>query len=236
MIRNILFDLDGTLLPMDQDVFTKAYFKGLAEKLEPYGYQPEKLYESIWAGVTAMVKNDGTCRNEDAFWKSFTMVWGEESLKDKPIFDEFYRNEFQKVQKCCGYREEVPGLIRGLKEKGYRIVLATNPLFPAVATESRMRWAGLSPEDFEWYTTYENIGCCKPNLRYYEEILRHMDMKAEESVMIGNDVGEDMVAAKLGLTVFLLTVCLINRNQADISMYPHGSFAELTDFLATFFE
>lgn len=231
MIKNILFDLDGTLLPMDQEIFTKAYFKGLAEKLAPYGYQPEKLYASIWAGVTAMVKNDGSCRNEDAFWKSFTAIWGEGAQKDKPVFDAFYRKEFQKVQECCGYREEVPVLIRELREKGYRLVLATNPLFPAVATESRIRWAGLAPEDFEWVTTYENIGCCKPNLQYYEEILRRMGMKPEESVMVGNDVGEDMIAERLGIKVFLLTDCLINRKQADISTYPHGSFVELKAFL-----
>ena len=29
----VLFDLDGTLLPMDQDEFTKGYFKLLAAKL-----------------------------------------------------------------------------------------------------------------------------------------------------------------------------------------------------------
>ena len=28
-MKAILFDLDGTLLPMDQDLFTKTYFKYL---------------------------------------------------------------------------------------------------------------------------------------------------------------------------------------------------------------
>lgn len=32
-ITTILFDLDGTLLPMDQDVFVGAYLKLLAKKL-----------------------------------------------------------------------------------------------------------------------------------------------------------------------------------------------------------
>ena len=36
--------------------------------------------------------------------------------------------------------EVVCGLIAALKEKGYRLVLATNPLFPAVATHSRIRF------------------------------------------------------------------------------------------------
>ena len=32
-INAILFDLDGTLLPMDQDLFMKYYFGELAKKL-----------------------------------------------------------------------------------------------------------------------------------------------------------------------------------------------------------
>ena len=49
-IKVVLFDLDGTLLPMDQDEFVKAYFGGIAKKLAPYGYEPNKLVKSIWAG------------------------------------------------------------------------------------------------------------------------------------------------------------------------------------------
>ena len=63
----ILFDLDGTLLPMDQEVFTKDYFKRLAAKLLPHGYQADQLVDGIWAGTAAMVKNDGTCTNEGPF-------------------------------------------------------------------------------------------------------------------------------------------------------------------------
>ena len=111
------------------------------------------------------------------------------------------------------------------------MALATNPIFPAVATESRIRWVGLEPEDFEIYTTYENIGYCKPNPEYYREILRRMDVKPEECLMVGNDVTEDMVAETIGMDVFLLTDCLINKEEKDISQYKQGSFAELVEFL-----
>ena len=56
--KAVLFDLDGTLLPMDQDVFVKAYFKGIAKRLSAHGYEPEKLIEAIWLGTGAMIKND----------------------------------------------------------------------------------------------------------------------------------------------------------------------------------
>lgn len=94
----LLFDLDGTLLPMDQEVFVKAYFKGLAVKLAPFGYEGEKLFESIWAGITAMVKNNGLKSNEEVFWDVFADIYGEKVCDDKPVFESFYKNEFQKVK------------------------------------------------------------------------------------------------------------------------------------------
>ena len=107
------------------------------------------------------------------------------------------------------------------------MALATNPIFPAVATESRIRWAGLQPEDFELYTTYENSRYCKPNLNYYRDIVEQLDLTPEECLMVGNDVAEDMVVRELGMNVFLLTDCLINSAQKDISVYPNGGFPEL---------
>ncbi len=111
------------------------------------------------------------------------------------------------------------------------MVLATNPIFPAVATQNRIRWAGLQPESFRLYTTYENSHYCKPNLKYYEEILQNIGFQPEECLMIGNDVTEDMVTAKLGMRVFLLTDCLINQSGADLSPYPQGGFQELQAYL-----
>lgn len=230
-IQAFLFDLDGTLLPMDQDFFVKSYLKRLAFKLAPHGYDPKMLVDGIWAGTAAMVKNDGGKTNEDAFWDRFGMIFGEESRKDEPLFDEFYRNEFQEVRNNCGFHPMAAQVIARLKERGFRVALATNPLFPAIATESRMRWAGLNKADFELYTTYETSRHCKPNLEYYRDILRQMDLRPEECVMVGNDVGEDMIAEKLGMRVFLLTDCIINKENVDISRYPHGSFGELMTFI-----
>ena len=105
--------------------------------------------------------------------------------------------------------------------------MATNPIFPAVATESRIRWAGLTPADFELYTTYENIGFCKPNPAYYLEIANRLNVVPEECLMVGNDVTEDMVARSVGMHGFLLTDCLINKERKDINQFRRGSFEQL---------
>jgi len=230
-IKNVLFDLDGTLLPMDQDVFLKSYFKHLVIKLAPYGYDPDKTVKAIWHCTQSVIQNDGSCTNEQTFWRGFAEIFGSGCVDDIPIFDDFYRNEFQQVAKDCGYHSKAAACIAALKQKGCRLVLATNPLFPAIATESRIRWAGLDKSDFELVTTYENSSYCKPNLDYYRQIMNKLDLVAEECLMVGNDVDDDMVAAQLGMQVFLLTDCLINKQGVDISRYPNGSFDELMAFI-----
>lgn len=230
-LTTVLFDLDGTLLPMDNDAFTKGYFKLLAAKLAPYGYDARQLVDGIWAGTAAMVSNDGSQSNEAAFWKKFAGIFGEKALADKPLFDEFYEKEFQTAKGLCGFNPNAAIAVHTVKEMGLRVALATNPIFPAVATQSRIRWAGLEPEDLELYTTYENIGFCKPNPDYYREIAERLGVRPEECLMVGNDVTEDMVASVTGMQVFLLTDCLINKERKDISVYPRGSFRQLIDFI-----
>lgn len=230
-LTTVLFDLDGTLLPMDNDAFTKSYFKLLAAKLAPYGYESKPLVDAVWAGTAAMVKNDGKSSNEEKFWQKFFEIYGEKAVTDKPIFDEFYEKEFQKAKSVCGYNPKAAETVRKVKEMGLRTVLATNPIFPHNATESRIRWAGLEPEDFELYTTYENTGFCKPNPDYYKDIINRIGVNANECLMVGNDVTEDMIAKSIGMKVFLLTDCLINRSGKDISEYSNGDFDRLIDFI-----
>ena len=211
----ILFDLDGTLLPMDNDAFTRGYFRLLAAKLAPHGYEPKQLVDGIWAGTAAMVRNDGSRTNEKAFWDRFSSIFGEAVLEDLPLFEEFYETDFQAAKAFCGFNPDAAATVQAVKELGLRAVLATNPIFPAVATRSRIRWAGLTPEDFELYTTYENIGLCKPNPDYYREIMKRLGVRPEECLMVGNDATEDMVAAETGMRVFLLTDCLLNRENKN---------------------
>ena len=231
MIRTVFFDLDGTLLPMDQDVFVKAYFGGIAKRLAPYGYEAKALIDAIWRGTGAMGKNDGTRRNEEAFWQTFCALFGERALEDIPHFDAFYREDFDSVAAVCGHDVRARAVLDLLHEKKIPAVLATNPIFPAIATEKRIAWAGLSPDDFVLYTTYENCSYCKPNLAYYRDLLDRIDARPEECLMVGNDVQEDMITEQLGMKVFLLTDCIINKENKDISAYPHGGFKELKQFI-----
>lgn len=231
MIKTVLFDLDGTLLPMDMERFTKDYFSRMAGHMAPHGYDPKKLVDSIWEGTAAMVKNDGSVTNEVAFWNSFRRQFGDRVDGDFPLFESFYVTEFPKIRPSCGYDPAAAEVIRVLKEKGIACVLATNPIFPQAATLHRISWAGLDPKDFLLYTTYENSCHCKPNPAYYEDVLAAIGADPRECLMVGNDVQEDMVARELGMEVFLLTDCLLDRKGTDLSQYPRGGFQELLELV-----
>lgn len=226
-----LFDLDGTLLPMDQEEFISIYFRGITKKLIPYGIDPKTLIEMISKGTNAMILNDGSMLNSERFWKTAAHFLGERIHDYEDIFLNYYDNEFMNAKAATTASPVAKECIYNLIKKGYRVILATNPLFPQIATYNRIKWAGLKPEDFEWITTYENSSYCKPNLKYYEEILQKLKLTADQCIMVGNDVGDDMVAAKTGMDTYLVTDCLINHVHEDISQYKNGSLKDLLEFI-----
>ena len=227
----ILFDLDGTLLPMDQDQFMMAYFKELAKKLAPLGFEQKSLIEGVLKGTNAMVANDGAATNNQLFWNSFTDDFGELAQKHQKDFDTFYEVEFQRVKQVTKENPLAKACIDALKEKGYTLAIATNPIFPRVATLSRIKWIGLEPEDFSLITTYEDSCFCKPNLAYYQLILNYLKKDADQCMMVGNDVTEDMCAKELGMEVYLVNDCLINKEERDISLLPQGTFAQFYELV-----
>ena len=230
-MRHILFDLDGTLLPMNQDEFVGYYFPMLAKRMEPYGYFAKEVIRAVWSGLAAMVMNDGQKTNEEVFWECFGQLIKVDRKELEPEFLEFYNNEFNQAIQATQPNPLAGQLIRELKERGDKVYLATNPIFPRCATLNRIRWAGLREEDFELITTYEICRYSKPNPLYFQDILEQFHLKPEECLMVGNDVEEDLAVRKLGVKTFLLTDCLENKKDLPIETEYQGSMEELYRFL-----
>lgn len=231
-IKAILFDLDGTLLPMpDQDVFVKRYFGLMAQKLAPYGYDAKSLVGAIWKATETVKSNDGKRTNEEAFWDTFCGILGERAREIENLLEEFYEGDFNLAFDACAESKASKRTVDILNAKGFKLALATNPIFPAVATKARMSWVDLAPSDFELYTTYENSVYCKPKAEYYLAVAEQLGVSPEECLMVGNDVSDDLPAENVGMKIFILTDNLMNSAGKDISSYPQGSFAELLEFV-----
>lgn len=230
MITTVMFDLDGTLLPFEQEDFIKIYFSELCKKLAPLGYEPEHTIKSVWAGTGMMVQNDGSRLNSEAFWEMFNRL-NEGKPDAKPCCDAFYTNEFDKAKVCLKYIPNHRPMIEKLKAAGLRLVLATNPIFPAEGVYTRMAWVGLKPEDFELITHYDNSSYCKPNPAYFTDILARLGEKPENCLMAGNNLYEDMrCAEKAGLNCFLVNEFLENPKGDDPAAFKSGSAAEAAEY------
>ena len=230
-IKAVLFDLDGTLLPMDQDRFVQSYFGALADKLSRHGYDREELTAVIWRAMKAMMKNTTDKTNEALFWEIFAETYGERGRRDIALFEAFYEKDFPKVRASAGFAKEASEIVALTRSLGFKAVLATNPMFPKTATYQRVSWAGLDPGDFEMISTFEDFTRCKPNPEYFTELLGKLSLSPDEVVMVGNDATEDMAASRLNIPVFLLTHSLINRKGVDISDVPHGDFDDLAAWI-----
>ncbi|MBQ2696996.1 MAG: HAD family hydrolase [Clostridia bacterium] len=228
--KAILFDLDGTLLPMDYDEFSKGYFHLLTKTAAPYGYEPKSFLSAMMQGVEAIVKNDGKVKNATVFWNVFAGILGEKIRELDPVFDNFYETEFHKAKAFTGENPLAKKAVYLAKEKAEKVVLATNPLFPESAVSSRLSWVGLSPEDFDLVTDYDSIGFCKPNPAYFSKIVETLNLSPNECLMIGNNTAEDIKAATAaGLACYLVTDCLIA--DGPLPDCEKGTFNELLTFL-----
>lgn len=230
-VDTFLFDLDGTLLPMDIGEFTELYFKEMAKVFSDL-IEPERIVKYVWAATKEMINNNGQRTNQEVFIDSFARLVGEDKIDAyKNRFDAFYDREFLNTRQCV---RDVPFMresVHILKEKGYDVAIATNPLFPRKAIVYRIQWAGFKPEDFIYISCYENNRFCKPNVGFYQEVLKDIGKSPHQCIMVGNDVQEDLVAASLGMKTYLITDYLIHRTDQPIECTYKGSYEDFYEFV-----
>ncbi len=227
-VKAVLFDLDGTLLPMDLDEYMRGYFKLLLSDMAGVVPDAGGFMAMMNDGVDAMMKNDGSMTNAERFWGRCRAYYDEKTVAAVAArMDGFYTGAFRSTAALCRFDPRARIAVETAKKKGFVTVLATNPVFPAIATEIRMGFMGLSPRDFALVTTYENCRFCKPDARYYREITDRLGLDPADCVMIGNDTCDDLAAAALGMPVFLRDDDLINAGGVDVSALPHGDFSDM---------
>ena len=225
-IDAIFFDLDGTLLPMEQSYFIKKYFKGLAEYGADIGIDPQRLIDGTMAGTVSMINNDGKRTNKEAFWDTYFSFTGETDMTLTSKIDGFYNEGFKILKEYTSPNPLAESMLEAAHANGRKVVLATNPVFPMAAQLERISWLGLCELDFDYITSYENSTFCKPNPKYYFEICEKIGVAPENCLMIGNDEGDDMKgASQAGMRCFLITD---NRIMADNFVWTgeRGSFEQ----------
>ena len=206
MLKAVLFDLDGTLIPMNEKQFTEYYFGLLLKRFVPLGYDKDDLVKTVWNGTGAMLKNDGKETNETVFCRVFTDRYGRTKSADKAVFDDCYVTDFKKAKVMCGENPDARKIIDYVKSIGLKVILASNPVFPICGLLTRAGFTGLNKDDFDYVTGYENSHYAKPNPKYLEEILKVNGLEKDEVLYFGNSETDDIAPAKaVGVNYFHVT-------------------------------
>jgi len=230
MLRAVLFDLDDTLLGNHMDTFLPSYFGLLGQYAEAYLPRDEFLKVLMTATQMMRVNTDLLLTNREVFWQSFNEQTGLDVVEVEMFFDKFYHNQFQTLESVVTRRETAVSLINLCQQKGYKVVVATNPLFPRAAVEERLRWAGLpvSEFNFDLVTTYDNMHAVKPYSAYYQEILQIIDVSANEALMVGDDWENDIASANsVGCSTYWLPMNGESAPLQEAVVTEYGSLDEL---------
>lgn len=231
-IDTLLFDLDGTLLPMDMEYFVEGYMKSLAPRFM-HLLEPKLFIKHLWAATNAMIENVNPDENNQmVFWRHFTKATSLSREVLEPITDDFYNHRFKELKPFTNPSSIAREIVELANNLGFNLVMATNPLFPAAATLERMNWAGIRNYPWKLITTYENSRFCKPNAAYFQDILDHLNLKPQQCLMIGNDMQEDMCASTLGIHTYLVTDCMIDKGKPQYTITAKGTLAELKQFIS----
>jgi HAD superfamily hydrolase (TIGR01509 family) len=203
-MRAVLFDLDGTLLPIDFEPFFMDYF---ARVCRFYGGATGLDLQFVFKeAVEHMLRNDGSQSNAEVFWRVVEHRTGRQRRELEAVYGLFIEREGELMGQRVVPDPAAARAVNACREHGATLVLATNPVFPRAFLDLRLRWAALDPNAFDLITCYETTGFCKPRPEYYREIAERLRVDANDCLMVGNDVDMDLrPAAHAGMRTCLVT-------------------------------
>jgi FMN phosphatase YigB (HAD superfamily) len=157
---------------------------------------------SVLASTDVMQRPHPGRTNREAFFADFLQRTGLDLDEHWPVFEAFYRDVFPTLGQGYGPVAGAREAIAAARDLGWRVAVATQPIFPLAAIERRLEWAGLGDVAFDAVTTYEVMEACKPDPAYFAQVCDMIGCSPRDCVMVGDDASADMPASILGIRTF----------------------------------
>jgi FMN phosphatase YigB (HAD superfamily) len=229
----LLLDLDDTLLVNDVNVFLPAYLKALSAYLSDYA-DPTRLVNVLIDATGEMIKNNQpNLTLKEVFDAAFYPGLGITARDVNGAIQSFYSEVFPKLKNLTHPMDGAADLVEEAFRRGFRVAIATNPLFPRTAIDQRLDWAGLSPKKyaFSFVPSYETFHFAKPNPAYFGELLGSIGWPEAPVVMVGDDLANDIKPARdAGLPVYWLGEASPSTAM-DSRDFPGGLLSELLSWV-----
>ena len=229
--KAIFFDLDGTLLPVETGVFLREYNKKVADFVADKCDDCEGFGVALDDAFKAMLENEHRCLNAEVFWETFKTKAGDCAEDWVYLVDRFYKEAFFSIGDAYKSNPDSSKAIKILKDKGYSLMLTTQPLFPIGAVHDRLAWSQVDPENFDYITTYDNSRLSKPHSLYFQDCMKKAGVEAHEVLMVGNHTVEDLGCLDLGIDAYIITDFMCNPINLDLETCEGVEFGTMDEFV-----
>jgi FMN phosphatase YigB (HAD superfamily) len=216
-MKTLLVDLDGTLVRLRGEKLLEARLAVRGARRFADVIPRLRFHGAFWRAARVMQSHTTERTNYDVLVGELAREAGRPDAEIAQVFEEMVTHDFP----AMGWHfQPIPGAREALmraRDRGHRLVLATNPVWPERAVRMRLAWGGLGDVEFDFVTHSGIMTRCKPNTHYYREVLRRLALRADQCVMIGDNPRKDLPAAEIGIRTFLLG--------------QHGTLADLDQWL-----
>ncbi|UCF31698.1 MAG: HAD family hydrolase [bacterium] len=227
-IQALLLDLDGTLIDIEVSFFLDTMIKSMQDHFRPH-LDPAVFSDGLYGAIDAILsapRRDGET-NREAFYSAFERMTGLDASLAEKVFRAYYLEVFPGHSDQGSAAPSAEPFVRAAREKGLRLALATNPIFPAESVVERLRWGGLAPGLFDVISVLDHMRSCKPQREYFIEMSDALGVDPERCLMVGNDVEQDLPAAEVGMKTFLVERNVIHRGTGRVDPDMRGDLEEL---------
>ena len=242
MYKNYIFDLYGTLADIHTDESDISLWQKTAELYTKNGaaYSAKQLQADYIKAVQDEKKAVHTLHPE----------YEHIDIKIEKVFSLLYRNKGV----ACGDNDKltletalffrqcsreyiklydgIADLLDDLKKAGGRVYLLTNA--QRSFTWEELKLLGIL-DKFDGILISSDIECSKPDIHFFKAILSRFDLKAEESIMSGNDPTADIRGAKAaGLSALYIHTNIspeFNPKCGADFIIPNGDTLKMRDYL-----
>jgi FMN phosphatase YigB (HAD superfamily) len=227
MIKAVLLDLDDTLIETHTDQYFPAYLDSLSRSgpLLLAGQHADQAILQTYMDVLNVP--DSTSRLMERYLPKLAARVDSTPNDLAGFFQEYYREHYRELRPWIRPRLKTKSLLDTLFQRGYSVVIATNPGLPESATTQRMDWGGIPAQvyPFALITTLENMHFGKPHPEYFEEIMLQLRLDPGEAIMVGNDWQQDIRSARAaGLCTYWLTETATVVPEEDVPVSGFGSY------------
>ncbi len=221
-LRALLLDLDGTLLDLDGDWFLEEYLAALSEWMAPV-VDPGRFAEALWsAAIPVMVDRAGHPgrSNRDVLWQALSDTLQVDPAVLQERFGVFVDGDLTQIAPGGAAREGAHELVAAGRAGGFKLAVATMPIYPRRVVDERLRRANLQDVPWDLVAT-DAMESVKPHPAYYQELADRLGVSPPECLMVGDDYFRDIAARRVGMAT-----AYVGAPQPGLDTGPAGTLTD----------